>query len=82
MLLGPLWEYGVSGKMTEGVSDVHALGLSLPASSNFNQGEITMSSTTRVVVVAALTAIAAVAAFGPEALQAQMYSNNPYRPVP
>ena len=45
-------------------------------------GEITMSSTTRAVVVAALTAIGAVAAFGSEPLQAQTYSNNPYRPVP
>ena len=41
-----------------------------------------MSSTTRIVVVAALAAVAAIAAFGPEVLQAQTYSNNPYRPVP
>ena len=40
-----------------------------------------MSSTTRAVLTAALAAITAVAVFGP-GLQAQAYSNNPYRPVP
>ena len=35
-----------------------------------------------MTVVAALAAVAAIAAFGPGPLQAQTYSNNPYRPVP
>ena len=37
-----------------------------------------MSSTKRAVFTAVLAAITAVAAFGP-GLQAQAYSNNPYR---
>ena len=41
-----------------------------------------MSSATRLAVVAALAAVAAIAAFDPGPLQAQTYSNNPYRPVP
>jgi hypothetical protein len=40
-----------------------------------------MSSTKRAVFTAVLAAITAVAVFGP-GLQAQAYSNNPYRPVP
>ena len=41
-----------------------------------------MSSATRMAIVAALAAVAAIATFGPGPLQAQTYSNNPYRPVP